>query len=201
MGASSSRAGGRGGAGGGVVGTGHRGLVPKLQGHLRRSGGPQASPRRVAPSDHSSGAQNSSLNTDIIQGVDQAQLTGYPTVEPSVPSEQMLTLVKDRGRLNEEIVTSHVTQAIEALHIESDAEREHAVGCGLEGPDVHDEPDGMIEEEEDDCPICFEAFDEENPKLVTECLHHYHLSCLLAWMERSATCPICCQVALFNEPS
>ncbi|KAL1091451.1 hypothetical protein V6Z11_D07G157900 [Gossypium hirsutum] len=46
-------------------------------------------------------------------------------------------------------------------------------------------------EEEDACPICLEEYGTENPKLITKCEHHFHLSCILEWMERSDTCPIC----------
>ncbi|MBA0821902.1 hypothetical protein Goarm_018734, partial [Gossypium armourianum] len=79
-------------------------------------------------------------------------------------------------------------------------------------------------EEEDACPICLEGnvisfpkaliaskarslisngllmvfahaeYGTENPKLITKCEHHFHLSCILEWMERSDTCPICDQV-------
>ncbi|KAE8733316.1 Detected protein of confused Function [Hibiscus syriacus] len=54
-------------------------------------------------------------------------------------------------------------------------------------------------EEEDTCPICLEEYDEENPKLVTKCEHHFHLSCILEWMERSDTCPLCDQEIIFDQ--
>ncbi|KAG8391854.1 hypothetical protein BUALT_Bualt01G0230300 [Buddleja alternifolia] len=44
--------------------------------------------------------------------------------------------------------------------------------------------------EPDDVSIMGE-YDEENPKITTKCKHHFHLSCILEWMERSDTCPIC----------
>lgn len=37
----------------------------------------------------------------------------------------------------------------------------------------------------------------ENPKILTQCSHPYHLSCIYEWMERSETCPVCCQVNNF----
>ncbi|KAL7610570.1 probable E3 ubiquitin-protein ligase RHB1A isoform X1 [Lactuca sativa] len=46
----------------------------------------------------------------------------------------------------------------------------------------------------EECPTCLEEYDEENPKIVTKCEHHFHLSCILEWMERSNTCPVCDQV-------
>ncbi|KAK7253048.1 hypothetical protein RIF29_37446 [Crotalaria pallida] len=51
----------------------------------------------------------------------------------------------------------------------------------------------ILVEEEDTCPICLEEYDAENPKLITKCDHHFHLACILEWMERSETCPVCDQ--------
>ncbi|KAL3635590.1 hypothetical protein CASFOL_020137 [Castilleja foliolosa] len=53
-------------------------------------------------------------------------------------------------------------------------------------------------DEEDVCPTCFEEYDEENPKMVTKCEHHFHLACILEWMERSDTCPVCDQEMIFS---
>ncbi|KAK4422586.1 putative E3 ubiquitin-protein ligase RHB1A [Sesamum alatum] len=50
-----------------------------------------------------------------------------------------------------------------------------------------------LQDEDDTCPICLEEYDEENPKLLTKCDHHFHLACILEWMERSDTCPVCDQ--------
>ncbi|KAL5547059.1 hypothetical protein UlMin_006746 [Ulmus minor] len=55
---------------------------------------------------------------------------------------------------------------------------------------------GLTTEEEDACPIYLEEYDVENPKLMTKCEHHFHLACILEWMERSETCPVCDQVCL-----
>ncbi|MED6191467.1 hypothetical protein PIB30_000568 [Stylosanthes scabra] len=57
-----------------------------------------------------------------------------------------------------------------------------------------------LAEEEDSCPICLEEYDKENPKLNTKCDHHFHLACILEWMERSETCPVCDQEMVFNPP-
>ncbi|KAI4326927.1 hypothetical protein L6164_019442 [Bauhinia variegata] len=58
----------------------------------------------------------------------------------------------------------------------------------------------IILEEEDGCPICLEEYDAENPKLTAKCDHHFHLACILEWMERSETCPACDQDMVFNPP-
>ena len=43
--------------------------------------------------------------------------------------------------------------------------------------------------------VCTE-YDEENPRITTKCDHHFHLACILEWMERSDTCPMCDKVYL-----
>lgn len=55
----------------------------------------------------------------------------------------------------------------------------------------------LVIEEEDVCPICLEEYDDENPRNLTKCEHHFHLSCILEWMERSDSCPICDQEMIF----
>ncbi|KAL8549249.1 hypothetical protein ACS0TY_008194 [Phlomoides rotata] len=53
--------------------------------------------------------------------------------------------------------------------------------------------------DEDLCPTCLEEYTEENPKIIAECSHHYHLSCIYEWMERSSKCPMCGKLMLFDE--
>ncbi|KAL2330266.1 hypothetical protein Fmac_017847 [Flemingia macrophylla] len=57
----------------------------------------------------------------------------------------------------------------------------------------------LVTEEEDVCPICLEEYDVENPRNLTKCEHHFHLSCILEWMERSDSCPICDQEMIFDQ--
>ncbi|CAI9274432.1 unnamed protein product [Lactuca saligna] len=52
----------------------------------------------------------------------------------------------------------------------------------------------------EECPTCLEEYDEENPKIITKCEHHFHLACILEWMERSNTCPVCDQIMELNFP-
>lgn len=54
-------------------------------------------------------------------------------------------------------------------------------------------------DEEDICPTCLEGYDQENPKINTKCRHHFHLACILEWMERSSQCSVCDQEMVFNE--
>ncbi|XP_020261422.1 probable E3 ubiquitin-protein ligase RHB1A isoform X2 [Asparagus officinalis] len=58
--------------------------------------------------------------------------------------------------------------------------------------------DGLATEEEDVCPTCLEEYDSENPRIITKCGHHFHLSCILEWMERSDTCAICDKIMMFD---
>ncbi|KAJ4748466.1 RING/U-box superfamily protein [Rhynchospora pubera] len=54
-------------------------------------------------------------------------------------------------------------------------------------------------EDEDVCPTCLEEYTEENPKIVAKCSHHFHLSCIYEWMERSDNCPVCGKEMEFCE--
>lgn len=58
-----------------------------------------------------------------------------------------------------------------------------------------------VTDEEDVCPTCLEGYDKENPRILTKCEHHFHLACILEWMERSDNCPVCYQEMIFNETS
>ena len=57
----------------------------------------------------------------------------------------------------------------------------------------------LAQEDEDVCPICLEEYETENPDFTTKCEHHYHFSCILEWMERSDTCPICDQELVLDD--
>lgn len=54
-------------------------------------------------------------------------------------------------------------------------------------------------DDEDVCPICLEEYTSENPRIITKCSHHYHLSCIYEWNERSKTCPVCSKLMVFEE--
>ncbi|XP_055962228.1 probable E3 ubiquitin-protein ligase RHB1A isoform X2 [Mercurialis annua] len=68
-------------------------------------------------------------------------------------------------------------------------------------PEISEASDNAVSasEEEDACPICLEEYDSQNPRFLTKCEHHFHLSCILEWMERSDTCPICDQEMVFDH--
>ncbi|KAL1568539.1 E3 ubiquitin-protein ligase RLIM-like [Salvia divinorum] len=54
-------------------------------------------------------------------------------------------------------------------------------------------------DDRDECPTCLEEYTSENPKIIAKCNHHYHLSCIYEWMERSENCPVCGKLMLFDE--
>lgn len=51
--------------------------------------------------------------------------------------------------------------------------------------------EGCRDDEQDTCPTCLEGYEPANPKRSTSCGHHFHLPCILKWMERCTRCPIC----------
>ncbi|CAA7053617.1 unnamed protein product [Microthlaspi erraticum] len=57
----------------------------------------------------------------------------------------------------------------------------------------------VVEDEEDVCPTCFYEYIEDNPKIVLQCGHIFHLSCIYEWMERSEACPFCSKAMLFLD--
>lgn len=79
--------------------------------------------------------------------------------------------------------------------------------CEHDSPGTEDEPSKVdaplasATDEEDVCPTCLEEYDAENPRILTKCEHHFHLSCILEWMERSDTCPICDQIMVIDHMS
>ncbi|KAL5204657.1 hypothetical protein ABZP36_009528 [Zizania latifolia] len=54
-------------------------------------------------------------------------------------------------------------------------------------------------EDEDVCPTCLEDYTSENPRIVMQCSHHFHLGCIYEWMERSEACPVCGKKMEFDE--
>lgn len=54
-------------------------------------------------------------------------------------------------------------------------------------------------EDEDVCPTCLEDYTSENPRIVMQCSHHFHLGCIYEWIERSEACPVCGKKMEFHE--
>mmetsp|Transcript_14662 Transcript_14662/g.31434 ORF Transcript_14662/g.31434 Transcript_14662/m.31434 type:complete len:307 (-) Transcript_14662:191-1111(-) len=71
----------------------------------------------------------------------------------------------------------------------------------LSAPQLGKWKDGAYEDdaEEDCCPTCLEDYTDDNPRILTDCNHHFHLGCIYEWMERSNKCPVCSKEMHFAE--
>ncbi|OIT35864.1 putative e3 ubiquitin-protein ligase rhb1a [Nicotiana attenuata] len=45
--------------------------------------------------------------------------------------------------------------------------------------------------DDDTCPVCHDDFEDKNEVLTTYCSHDFHTECLLIWLQRNNTCPVC----------
>lgn len=41
------------------------------------------------------------------------------------------------------------------------------------------------------CPICLESFDKQTTGNKIECEHIFHKSCIVEWLKKNTTCPVC----------
>jgi hypothetical protein len=46
-------------------------------------------------------------------------------------------------------------------------------------------------EEEQNCPICLKKFDQDDDLNALPCKHEFHTECLLPWLQKTASCPLC----------
>ncbi|KAG8343988.1 RING type zinc finger Ring finger domain [Trypanosoma vivax] len=46
------------------------------------------------------------------------------------------------------------------------------------------------------CCICLDGYSDDNPALYGNCMHHFHMQCLMGWKQRSNTCPMCASESL-----
>ncbi|XP_059661818.1 probable E3 ubiquitin-protein ligase RHB1A [Cornus florida] len=98
-------------------------------------------------------------------------------------SEKDLKESDCKGKTDTELVSSKEL----AVELEKSGELKKSTETPISAP-----------EEEEVCPTCLEEYDTENPKIITKCEHHFHLSCILEWMERSDTCPVCDQEMIYS---
>lgn len=96
------------------------------------------------------------------------------------------------GETDGRLEGSDTCEALEKSDCKTDCE--HDSPKTEDEPSKEDTPIASATDEEDVCPTCLEEYDAENPRILTKCEHHFHLSCILEWMERSDTCPICDQI-------
>ncbi|PIA44098.1 hypothetical protein AQUCO_01700011v1 [Aquilegia coerulea] len=130
----------------------------------------------------------------VTTATDANQADGHhtPCRSPEVPKEdQQIAPVTTAATAN---------HANEPLLLGSNEDKNATSCCDFEADDASKELEitsTVEDDDEDECPTCLEGYDEENPKIMTECNHHYHLACIFEWMERSDTCPVCNKVMIF----
>ena len=52
---------------------------------------------------------------------------------------------------------------------------------------IEDSTEVSIEE----CSICLEAYNKRQLRVTLECKHNFHSHCILSWLQKEKTCPIC----------
>jgi len=58
-------------------------------------------------------------------------------------------------------------------------------------PTVTVAPEDLVDETNRECCICFEAHHLKNRVVRLPCAHIYHPPCIVDWLRRSCTCPVC----------
>lgn len=102
----------------------------------------------------------------------------------------------DPMQLDNSGTTGETNDRFETSDCKNKAQSEHNSPKTTE--DEISKPVTSTTDEEDACPICLEDYDTENPRIMTKCEHHFHLSCILEWMERSDSCAICNQIMMID---
>lgn len=65
-------------------------------------------------------------------------------------------------------------------------------GQRLSDEEIHALPKVRFESaEEQQCPICLEAYQEGELLTALRCSHFFHIDCLARWMQRATICPLC----------
>ncbi|XP_076448338.1 E3 ubiquitin-protein ligase RNF181-like [Babylonia areolata] len=41
------------------------------------------------------------------------------------------------------------------------------------------------------CPVCLMDFDEEDELKILPCKHQFHTKCIITWLEKVCSCPVC----------
>eukprot|EP00252_Welwitschia_mirabilis_P007182 TRINITY_DN1831_c0_g1_i2.p1 TRINITY_DN1831_c0_g1~~TRINITY_DN1831_c0_g1_i2.p1 ORF type:complete len:170 (-),score=33.24 TRINITY_DN1831_c0_g1_i2:471-980(-) len=121
--------------------------------------------------------------------------------QSSVHDEDCSQNTGDVAIVQDKSGSTHSAESLQPLcdDIRIAKDKHDLVECKLDLLGKSSKSDFQLDDEEDVCPTCLEEYDEENPKIITKCEHHFHLACILEWMERSDTCPICDQEMVFNE--
>lgn len=61
-------------------------------------------------------------------------------------------------------------------------------------------PEKVVSKDDECCTICIKPNEEENEVfLVLPCKHNFHRSCILPWLEKTNSCPLCRQELLTDD--
>ncbi|KAF5189800.1 E3 ubiquitin-protein ligase [Thalictrum thalictroides] len=167
----------------------------------------QIAPVTTAVTANQTDEPHTSCNSPKVPNEDQ-QIAPVTTAVTANQTDEPHTSCNSPKVPNEDQLSAPVTtaatanQADEPLILKSNEDIIATSCCKFEADDASKELEKTStndDDDEDECPTCLEGYDEENPKIMTECNHHYHLACIFEWMERSDTCPVCNKVMIFNN--
>ncbi|KAJ8529205.1 hypothetical protein K7X08_036040 [Anisodus acutangulus] len=153
--------------------------------------------------DSAATAFTSGLLDDL--NLDRSTPDTYRSPPAPIPFEVVLGHPQSRGsQFTDETVLQHsyeITTCKDIKLSDCKAEMESLLASLKKtGNDLVKSNPPIIKSAEEDyvCPTCLEEYDADNPRILTKCNHHFHLSCILEWMERSETCPICNQEMIYE---
>ncbi|KAK9064669.1 hypothetical protein SSX86_016051 [Deinandra increscens subsp. villosa] len=137
----------------------------------------------------------------------QGQSSSHPTIEQigsseSSSSDSGISFMRhekgsNRSRVEPELDCESNFQSIPS---EEGSKKYHSeIPLMVAADNVKSNVNTISVDDEDVCPICLEEYTIENPRIMTKCSHHYHLSCIYEWNERSETCPVCSKLMVFEE--
>uniref|UniRef100_A0A7S2QU42 RING-type E3 ubiquitin transferase n=1 Tax=Chlamydomonas chlamydogama TaxID=225041 RepID=A0A7S2QU42_9CHLO len=120
------------------------------------------------PRSSSKGHRKNMSDEGVIAGHSMGARPASPAWQPTQPAV-------DAGTARDTTTSSAATAAAAAAAV------------GTPGPAP------LVVQDEDDeiCSTCLEVYTSDNPKIFTECGHHFHMPCILEWLERKNTCPMC----------
>uniref|UniRef100_A0ACD5W851 Uncharacterized protein n=2 Tax=Avena sativa TaxID=4498 RepID=A0ACD5W851_AVESA len=150
---------------------------------------------RLPPAASAASGQEDSMNTFRCPPrplpYDDPQFTHQTEQHPLVDkaSTQFQKANQLEQSKNADITSARTAQKADGSSLKAQSQGQKIGGTKVDVPS----------DSQDDCPICLEEYDYENPKIELQCNHKFHLGCIYEWMERSQSCPLCAKVMLFNE--
>ncbi|OVA09303.1 zinc finger protein [Macleaya cordata] len=171
----------------------------KISFHLQSSRSGRRTPARRSGNRNLSSSSSNRDGRSVTRRLQTGQLRRPQKINAVQTQQQHLSPVTASGSSNQAYEPPHV--------LKSNNDKNPASDCKIETPpEVPKEPKRSnslhllpITNDDDFCPTCLEGYEKDNPKIFTKCKHHYHLACILEWMERSNTCPICDQEMIIED--